>query len=124
MNAALKSWVDEMVALCKPDDVHWVDGSDDENSRLIDKMLGDGTLHRLNEEAVPNSYLHRSDPNDVARVEHLTFICSENEADAGPTNNWMAPEEAYAKAREIFTGSMADMAYWLLETFPGLGAVG
>jgi phosphoenolpyruvate carboxykinase (GTP) len=106
MNAALQSWVDDMVALCKPSDVHGVDGSEEEHRRLIDGMLADGTLHQLNEQKLPNSYLHRSDPSDVARTEHLTFICSEREADAGPTNNWMAPADAKAKVGPLFDGAM------------------
>jgi phosphoenolpyruvate carboxykinase (GTP) len=99
MNSALKSWVDEVAALTKPDRVELVDGSDGENRRLIDQMLADGTLHRLNEQRYPNCYLHRSDPSDVARTEHLTFICSQRQQDTGPTNNWMAPRRRQDEAR-------------------------
>jgi len=114
MNAALTSWVDDMVALCKPSDVQWVDGSDDENQRLITNMLADGTLHRLNEQKVPNSYLHRSDPGDVARVEHLTFICSEREQDAGPNNNWMAPADAKHKLGALYDGAMKGRTMYVI----------
>ena len=83
MNSSLKSWVDEVAALTKPSGIHWCDGSEAENARLIEEMLASGTLHRLNPEKHPNCYLHRSDPSDVARTEHLTFICSKEQVDAG-----------------------------------------
>jgi len=114
MNAALQSWVDEMAALCKPSGVHWVDGSEDENRRLIDGMLADGTLHRLNEQKVPNSYLHRSDPSDVARTEHLTFICSDRQEDTGPTNNWMSPADAKAKVGPLYDGAMKGRTMYVI----------
>jgi phosphoenolpyruvate carboxykinase (GTP) len=114
MNAALESWVDDVVALCKPSDVQWVDGSDDENRRLIDGMLADGTLHRLNQDKIPNSYLHRSDPSDVARTEHLTFICSEREEDTGPTNNWMSPADAKAKVMPLYDGAMRGRTMYVI----------
>ena len=105
-NKKALSWVKEMVELCEPNAVHWCDGSQSEYDGLISQMTADGTLTAL---AQPNSYLHRSNPNDVARTEHLTFICCENEADAGPTNNWLAPTEARAKLSAIFSGSMREM---------------
>src|SRR4051812_3582920 len=105
-NAALTTWVAEMVALCKPDRVYWCDGSEDEKRRLTEEAVGKGVLIPLNQQKWPGCYLHRSNPNDVARVEHLTFICSKAKDDAGPTNNWMAPDEAYAKLRKLFDGSM------------------
>lgn len=105
-NRALNDWVDECVRLCKPDTVVWCDGSEEENRRLLDQMVADGTMIRLNPDKFPNCHLHRSDPRDVARTEHLTFICSEREQDAGPTNNWMAPDEARAKIRPLFDGAM------------------
>jgi len=106
VNSALKSWVDDVAALTKPSGIHWCDGSEAENARLIEEMLASGTLHRLNAEKHPNCYLHRSDPSDVARTEHLTFICSKEQADAGPNNNWMSPEEAKKKLTPLYDGAM------------------
>jgi phosphoenolpyruvate carboxykinase (GTP) len=105
-NETLKQWVSEMVALTRPDNVTWCDGSEEERKRLTDYAVAQGILSPLNEEKHPGSFLHRSNVNDVARVEHLTFICTPNKDDAGPTNNWMAPAEAYAKLRGLFEGSM------------------
>ena len=95
-----------MAALCQPDAVYWCDGSEDEKARLIQECLADQELIELNQKEWPGCYYHRSHPNDVARVEQLTFICSREEADAGPTNNWMAPRQAYEKLGAIFRGSM------------------
>ncbi|HMB43162.1 MAG TPA: phosphoenolpyruvate carboxykinase, partial [Luteimonas sp.] len=87
--AALTQWVDSVAKLTQPDAIHWCDGSDAENAKLVDLMLGTGDLIKLNEQTHPNCYLHRSSPSDVARVEHLTFVCTSNEDDAGPNNHWM-----------------------------------
>jgi phosphoenolpyruvate carboxykinase (GTP) len=103
---SLKKWVDDVARLTQPDAIHWCDGSDAENDRLIELMLGTGDLVRLNPETHPNCFLHRSSPSDVARVEHLTFVCTENSEDAGPNNHWMAPEEAHAKIDGLFAGCM------------------
>ncbi|MGY0505481.1 phosphoenolpyruvate carboxykinase (GTP) [Luteimonas sp. e5] len=103
---ALNQWVDEIAQLTRPDRIHWCDGSDAENARLIEQMLEDGTLLRLNPDTHPGSYLHRSDPDDVARVEHLTFVCTSEREDAGPNNHWMEPQAAREKMRSLFEGCM------------------
>jgi len=105
-NAHLEKWVNEVAAMTQPDNIEWCDGSDAERERLTQLAVDQGVLIPLNQEKRPGCYLHRSDPKDVARVEHLTFICSREEKDAGPTNNWMAPEDAYDKLGKLFTGSM------------------
>ncbi len=105
-NAALRAWVEEMVALCKPDDVQWCDGSQAEYDELCNQMVETGTLLRLDSAKRPNSFLARSDPSDVARVEDRTFICSINKNDAGPTNNWMAPKDMKEQLTSLFDGSM------------------
>src|SRR5690349_15165710 len=99
-------WVDEMARTTRPERVVWRDGSAAENERLVEGMLADGTLRRLDAQAAPGCTLHRSHPSDVARTEHLTFICSEKQQDAGPTNNWMAPREAREKISPLFDGVM------------------
>jgi phosphoenolpyruvate carboxykinase (GTP) len=113
-NPLLKSWVDEVAALVKPDRIHWVTGSEEENSKLLAEMCESGVLKRLNEDAYPNSYFHRSDPTDVARTEHLTFICSKSKDDAGPANNWMDPTEAKAKVRPLFEGAMKGRTMYVI----------
>ena len=90
-HAALRDWVDEIAALAKPDAVHWCDGSEAENQQMVDLLIAAGTFTKLDKK--PDSFWCASDPSDVARVEDRTFICSEDEDDAGPTNHWMAPAE-------------------------------
>jgi phosphoenolpyruvate carboxykinase (GTP) len=102
----LEKWVDQAAGLTKPGRVVWCDGSEAENQRIIAEMLKDADSTILNEKTYPNCYLHRSSPNDVARTEHLTFICSNNKDDAGPTNNWMDPGAAKYKVGALLEGAM------------------
>jgi phosphoenolpyruvate carboxykinase (GTP) len=101
-----KRWVDEVTALCQPKDVHWCDGSEEERARLTERAIADKVLIALNPDKLPNCQLHRSHPSDVARTEQVTFICSARPEDAGPTNNWMAPEEAKEKLAGLYRGAM------------------
>ncbi len=113
-NAKLLKWVEEVAAMCQPDAIHWCDGSKAEYDALFRGMVEGGTAIKLDENKRPNSYLIQSDPSDVARVEDRTFICSEKEEDAGPTNNWMAPAEMKTILTEKFTGCMKGRTLYVI----------
>lgn len=112
--SSLSSWVNSVQSLCEPDTVHWCDGSDAEFQGLIQQMQEAGTLTGLNPDTYPGCYLHRSDPTDVARVEHLTFVCCLEEADAGPNNHWMEPEAAHQKMDQLFAGCMRGRTLYVI----------
>lgn len=112
--STLRAWVEEVAGRTQPDQVVWCDGSDTEYEQLIQEMLETGTLSELNQESYPNCYLHLSDPSDVARVEHLTFVCTESAIEAGPNNNWMEPAEAHAKIDALFEGCMRGRTMYVI----------
>ena len=111
---ALQDWVAQVAAHTQPESIHWCTGSDEEYATLVRQMLDDGTLEALNPDTYPNCYLHRSSPNDVARVEHLTFVCTSSEDEAGPNNHWMAPDEAHAKIDALFEGAMQGRTMYVI----------
>jgi phosphoenolpyruvate carboxykinase (GTP) len=111
---ALQHWVNDVAALTRPARIHWCDGSDAEYQALVQQMLQTGTLIELNQQTHPGCYLHRSHPSDVARVEHLTFVCHPDEQDAGPNNHWMAPAEAHAKIDALFDGCMEGRTMYVI----------
>jgi len=113
-NQHLLAWVDEMARLTKPDAIVWCDGSEEEKHRLTEEAVAKGILIKLNHQKLPGCYLHRSNPNDVARVEQLTFICTPTKDEAGPMNNWMAPGEAYKKLGSLFDGSMKGRTMYVI----------
>src|SRR3954463_14290499 len=105
-NPHVRRWIEQCVALLKPDRLFWCNGSREERDSLFDQGVRDRIFTKLNPEKWPGCYYHRSNPNDVARSEHLTFICTPSQDMVGVTNNWMHPKEAYAKLRALFTGCM------------------
>jgi phosphoenolpyruvate carboxykinase (GTP) len=113
-NQALKNWIDEVAGLTRPDSIHWCNGSKEEFDAMAKVLESEGGFFKLNPETHPNCWLHRSDPTDVARVEHLTFVCTSNEDDAGPNNNWMTPGEARAKMRGLYDGCMKGRTMYVI----------
>ena len=119
MPTALEQWVDDCAAITRPKAVHWCDGSAAEYDRLVGDMLQSRTLLELNQQEFPGCYLHRSDPNDVARTEHLTFVCTRDKDDAGPNNNWMSPAAAKEKVGPLFAGAMRDRIMYVVPYLMG-----
>lgn len=113
-NLKLRNWVLEAISLCKPARVCWINGSEEEKKRLEDEAVASGEVIRLNQEKYPGCLYHRTAENDVARTEHLTYICTKKKEDAGPTNNWMPPREAYRKAAAFFRGSMKGRTMYVI----------
>lgn len=112
--ADLNNWVNAVAELTQPEAIHWCDGSDEEYDALIAAMSETGDLMHLDSPNYPNCYLHRSDPSDVARVEHLTFVCTQEQSAAGPNNHWMAPDEAHAKMDALFEGAMRGRTMYVI----------
>ena len=119
MLTPLEQWVDECARITQPKAVHWCDGSAAEYQRLVQEMLQTRTLIELNQQAYPGCYLHRSDPSDVARTEHLTFVCTRTKEDAGPNNNWMPPADAKEKVGALFAGAMRDRTMYVVPYLMG-----
>jgi len=113
-NKAVKTWLDEMVALCRPENIVWIDGSEEQLEELRAESVATGEMIKLNQEKLPGCYYHRTAVNDVARVEDRTFICTETEEEAGPINNWMAPAEMYAKLNALYDGSMEGRTMYVI----------
>ena len=113
-NPNVNKWVDEMIALCKPDKVVWIDGSKAQLDGLRNEAIATGEMIKLNEEKLPGCLYHRTLPNDVARVEDRTFICSRKKEDAGPTNNWCDPKEMYAKLTPMYDGVMKGRTMYII----------
>ena len=118
-NPHIQKWVKEVAAMCQPDDIFWCDGSEAEKEKLTRVAVECGDLMPLNQQALPGCYLHRSALNDVARTENLTFVCTDEQEDAGPNNNWMAPAESYDRLAKIFAGSMRGRTLYVIPFLMG-----
>src|SRR5581483_10882241 len=111
---AVLGWIEKQVKLCEPSRVFWCDGSVEEKELLTADAVAQGVLIKLNQEKLPGCYYHRSNPNDVARVEQLTFICSESQRDAGPTNHWVDPQVMHKKLEGLCRGSMRGRTMYVI----------
>ncbi len=118
-NQAALAWIEQKIKLCEPDRVFWCDGSEAEKDFLITRAVEQGVLIKLNQEKLPGCYYHRSHPNDVSRVEQCTFICSETQRDAGPTNNWLPPKETYQKLNGLCRGAMRGRTMYVVPYLMG-----
>ncbi len=118
-NQSVLDWVQEVARLCGPENIFWCDGSEKENEYLRGEAVRQNILIKLNEEKVPGSYLHRSNPNDVARVEQFTLICTPTKEEAGPTNNWAAPDETYTKLHRMLKGAMRGRTMFVIPYIMG-----
>jgi len=112
--SALQDWVDSVARLTQPEDIHWCNGSESEFKRLVNQMNRSGELVELDQETYPHCYLHRSHPSDVARVEHLTYVCTTHKADAGSNNNWLDPDQAHGKIDALFEGVMQGRTMYVI----------
>ena len=121
-NKAVLSWIDEMAAKTRPASIVWIDGSEEQLNTLRQQAVDKGILIQLNQEKLPGCYLHRTHPHDVARVEDRTYICCRERENAGPTNNWMDPQEMYAKLYALFEGSMEGRTMYVIPY--SMGVVG
>ena len=113
-NVFITKWIDEMAALTQPDEIVWIDGSEEQTAALREQAVKDGDLLKLNQDVLPNCYLHRTAVNDVARVEGRTFICTSKKEDAGNINNWMDPKECYEKLGKLYAGSMKGRTMYVI----------
>jgi len=121
-NRAVLAWIDKQIELTQPEQVVWIDGTEEQLEALRVQACSTGELHKLNQEKLPGCYLHRSDPHDVARVEGRTFICCKKKENAGPTNNWMDPDDMYAKLHALYRGSMQGKTMYVIPY--SMGVVG
>ncbi|HIT85190.1 MAG TPA: phosphoenolpyruvate carboxykinase (GTP) [Candidatus Ornithomonoglobus intestinigallinarum] len=113
-NKTVLAWIDEMAAMCEPKEIVWIDGSEEQLEALRAEAVSTGEMIKLNEEKLPGCYYHRTAENDVARVEDRTFICTPTEEEAGPINNWMAPDEMYAKLKALYKGAMQGRTMYVI----------
>src|SRR5947208_7315752 len=118
-NQAVLDWVQDVAKLTQPENIFWCDGSQRENDFLLEQAIRQNILLKLNDQKVPRSYLHRSNPNDVARVEQFTFICTPTKQEAGPTNNWAEPSEMYGKLNELLKGAMRGRTLYVIPYIMG-----